>query len=96
VSVHTTRSVTLGQIRHHSCREFLHLNWGIRTSLLVVQEHVYILNTVGQSPAAPFNIVEKELALKATSDFDGRPSIVRRDAVVDEQFSLYLGLNGCL
>lgn len=96
MSIHTTRGVALGQVRDHPCRKFLHLNSGIRASLLVVQEHVNILDAIGQSRAPPFHVIEEELALKTTSNLDGRPSIVRGDPVVYEQFSLYLGLNGRL
>jgi len=90
--IHTTRGVALGQIRHNSCRELLHLNSSIGSSLLIVQEHVHILDTVGQGPATPLYLVEEELALKAASDFESRSSIIRRDSVVDKQFSLYLRL----
>lgn len=96
MTVHTTWGIALGQIRHNSRREFLHLNSSIRSSLLVVQEHVHILDTVGQSSATPLHLVEEELALEAAGDFEGRSSIVRRDSVVDEQFSLYLSLDSRL
>jgi len=94
VAIHTTRGITLGQIRHNPRRKFLHLDSSVGASLLIVQEHIHILDTVGQSSAAPFHLVEEELALKTASDFESRSSIVRRDSVVDEQFSLYLGLDG--
>ena len=75
--IHTARSVTLGQIRHNSGRKFLNLNWSIRPSFLVVQEHVYILDTVGQGPTTPLHLIEKELALKTAGDLDGCPPVIR-------------------
>jgi len=92
--IHATRGITLGQVRHNPRRKFLHLNPSIGSSLLIIQEHVHILDTVSQSPAAPFHLVEEELALKAAGDFESCSSIVRRDSVVYEQLSLYLSLDG--
>lgn len=91
--IHTTRGITLGQIRNNSRREFLHLNPSIGPSFLVIQEHVHVLDTVGQSPPTPLHLVEEELALETAGDFEGRSSIAGRDSVVDEQLSLYLCLN---
>ena len=91
--IHATRGITLGQIRHNPRRELLHLNSSIGSSLLIIQEHVHILDTIGQSPAAPFHLVEEELALKTAGDFESRSSIVRRDSVGYKQLPLYLGLD---
>lgn len=93
VPVHTTGGIALCQIRYNSRWELLHLNSSIGSSLLIVQEHVHILDTVGQSSTTPLYLIEEELALKTAGDFEGRSPIVRRDSVVDEQFSLYLCLD---
>jgi len=91
--IQATKGITLGQIRHNPRRELLHLNSSIRSSLLIIQEHIHILDTVGQSPAAPFHLVEEELGLETAGDFESRSSIVRRDSVGYKQLSLYLGLD---
>ena len=77
MAVHTTGGITLCQIRYNPCRELLHLNSSVGSSLLVVQEHVHILDTVGQSSTAPFYLVEEELALKTAGDFESCSPIVR-------------------
>ena len=92
--IHTARAVAFGQVCYNSGWEPFHLRRNIESSLIVVQEQVYTLDAVGQSPTTPLRLVEKDLALKTMGDPNGCPVVTHRNAVVGRKFLLYLGLNG--
>jgi hypothetical protein len=49
----------------------------LRSTFLIIQEHVDVFNAVLKDTATPFNLVKKELALETASDLEGRSSVIR-------------------
>ena len=78
--------VTPSQDSDHARREFLAIAWSISSrALLVIKEHVNVLDTILKYTPAPLDFVEKELLLEAARDLQCDRAIVRWDALVDEE-----------
>ena len=60
--------------------------WSISTALLVVKEHVNVLDTILKNSPAPLDLVEEKLLLEAARNLQCDRAIVRSDALVDEEF----------
>lgn len=93
VVIVTARRIAARQKRDDCCGQLLPLHTRVRSTLLVIPEHVYVLYTILQRPVTPFDLVEEQLALQAASNLERSTAVVGRDAVCQEEFSLDLRLN---
>jgi hypothetical protein len=57
----------------------------ISTALLVVKEHVNVLDTILKDTPAPLDLVEEKLLLEAARNLECDRAVVRCDALVDEE-----------
>lgn len=68
-SLLTAGRITLGQQCNNPSRELFSIASivivGTLICWIIVQKHVYILDTILQNSTAPFYLIEEELALKA-------------------------------
>jgi hypothetical protein len=77
--------VTTSQYSDHARRVFLAVSWSISTALLVIKEHVNVLDTILKDTPAPLDLVEEKLLLEAARNLQCDRAVVRCDTLVDEE-----------
>jgi hypothetical protein len=85
LSIGAAGRVTASQYSDHARRKFLAVAWSVGTALLVIKEHVHILDTILKDTPAPLNFVEEKLLLEAARNLQCNRPIVRCDALADEE-----------
>ena len=75
----------MSQYGNHARWEFCLIRWRISRTLLVVEEHVNILDTILEHATAPLDLVEKELLLQTARYLQRNGTVVCRITLVQEE-----------
>lgn len=75
----------MSQYGNHARWEFGLIRWRISRALLVVEEHVNVLDAVLEHPTAPLDLVEKELLLQTARYLQRDSTVVCRITLVREE-----------
>jgi hypothetical protein len=80
-----TRRIAPSQYGDYARWELFAITRSISGALLVIEEHVHILDAILEHASAPLYLIEEELLLQAARDLQRDGAVIRRVALVDEE-----------
>lgn len=82
----------MSQYGNHARWEFCLVRWRISRALLVVKEHVHVLDAILEHPPAPLDLMEKELLLQTARYLQRDGTVICRIALTHEELRDDAGL----